>query len=476
MANVIDTLIVELGLDPKKFTKGQQEAMSSFKRAQEEQQRRAKSFEDVSNKVGQTFGKLRNQAMGFVAALLGGRELKEFVQYLVQTDAATGRLSYRVGASTEKLTAWGGAVKMLGGSSEGFMKSVEGLVQEFQRFAATGESAVLPYFNALQVRIADATGKMRPFEEILGDLANAFGKLTPQQATFFGNALGFDEGTVNLLIKGGEAVKKLVDQSERMGVVSKAAAENAQQLQTSWNRLEQGAISLGRALFNSLGGGSVLDWMSEGIEGFIKSEVESHKPRRRSLGPGGTSAPAPAAGGSRLRIKPGNDTGGASLGVQALAQSLQAGIPELNQFTAFNDAYHSLLGGSSKHSQGLALDFSINDPKKSAEVAAAIRARLAELGVRGYVRDEYANPSKNSTGPHIHVQFAGQEWAEKFAAIAQNEGGAGIFGGGSRSSTTNIGTINVITKATDAEGIARELPGALGRNNPSAVQSQGGPS
>jgi hypothetical protein len=36
MATVIDTLIVELGFDPKKFTKGQREAMSEARRALEE--------------------------------------------------------------------------------------------------------------------------------------------------------------------------------------------------------------------------------------------------------------------------------------------------------------------------------------------------------------------------------------------------------------------------------------------------------
>ena len=73
-------------------------------------------------------------------------------------------------------------------------------------------------------------------------------------------------------------------------------------------------------------------------------------------------------------------------------------------FTAgTGDAVH--IGRPTAHNRGLALDFTINDPSQAPQVAAQIRAKLAEMGINATVLDEYTRPSQFSTAPHIHVQF-----------------------------------------------------------------------
>jgi len=105
-----------------------------------------------------------------------------------------------------------------------------------------------------------------------------------------------------------------------------------------------------------------------------------------------------------LRIKSGEATAGgeASPKLYALAQRIQRDLgSDLIHFSAFNDTYQR--GPNSLHSQGRALDFTIKDPAKSAEIAAMIRSMP---GV-AKVLDEYTNPSSRATAPHIHAEISG---------------------------------------------------------------------
>jgi hypothetical protein len=113
-------------------------------------------------------------------------------------------------------------------------------------------------------------------------------------------------------------------------------------------------------------------------------------------GAGGTTA--------GLRIKSGEATAGgsASENLYALAQRIQNELGgDLKHFSAFNDSYHQ--GTNSVHTQGRALDFTLNDPSKAAQVAAMIR------GMPGVAKvlDEYTNPSSRATAGHIHAEING---------------------------------------------------------------------
>lgn len=107
---------------------------------------------------------------------------------------------------------------------------------------------------------------------------------------------------------------------------------------------------------------------------------------------------------SGLRIKSGESiAGGAtSPGLAQLARTIQEKLGgDLRYFSAFNDSYHQ--GTDSAHAKGTALDFTLTDPKKAAQIAAIVRSLP---GVKS-VRDEYSNPSSRSTAGHIHTEING---------------------------------------------------------------------
>ena len=506
MPTVIDSLVVELGLDPKKFTQGQKEAAAAFLRTRDEARKSGKGIEEAFGRTGEVISRVQTRMLGLLSLFAGGYGLKEFVANTTKVNAETGRTAQMLDTTTKALSTWRTVATLTGGTAQGITGAIGGLVSQFQNFALTGESNVIPYFRALRVDIADASGRMRKMDDVLLDLADRFSKLDPAKARAFGQALGFDDATISLLIRGRDAVGKLLTEAKNLGTVSKEDAEAAGALQKAWNAVETSVTSLGRTLLTAVTPqmvrilkivesiGLALDprRAKEAKEAADKGAVELHKDLRDRFGEptgffkaladwltGGKSAPsAPGAGtGGALRTKP--DAGTTSVATAALAQSLQAEIPGLDRFTAFNDTYHALLGRGSAHQRGQALDFTLKDPAQSAAVAAQVQKKLAEMGIDARVIDEYANPSRGSTGGHIHVQFNSAAAAQRYSELAGGATGAAAAANVSNrtstsSSQVSIGKVEVHTQASDAEGIARDIKPAIERNS-FATQANSGP-
>ena len=160
------------------------------------------------------------------------------------------------------------------------------------------------------------------------------------------------------------------------------------------------------------------------------------------------AAPARTGGGgavqaSGLKVKDSEGSGQATAGgpvapgVIDFASQIQGNIPGFTRFTGFNDNYHQGLSKPSKHKSGLAMDFTIADPSKSGQAAAAVQSLAQKAGAKVFVQDEYKNPSGKATGGHIHVQFPDEREAAKFlgndpstASPTQVPGAAPRFAGG----------------------------------------------
>lgn len=117
---------------------------------------------------------------------------------------------------------------------------------------------------------------------------------------------------------------------------------------------------------------------------------------------GGAPSTGTGMGLTGLPIKAGATAGGAhSENLTALARNIYDKFgSDIIHFSGFKDNYAR--DPSSKHPSGLALDFTLKDPSKSAQIAAAIRA----MGGASYVKDEYLYPSSKATAGHIHAEVS----------------------------------------------------------------------
>lgn len=463
----IDELVVTLALDPKKFTAGQKQALDSFKKTSEEAVKRAKEIEAAGGRAAEFFSGLRNQALGLFAILAGGKGIKEFVSYITTSDAALGRLSRNIGVSANVISAWQGAARIFGGSAEAMAGSFTSLSDALAGWKIGKISPIIADLMAIGVaggHLFDVNASVEENLIKLGKNFEAINARDPAQAGLMGRMIGADPALFDLLISG-----KLQQTLREINIVTKQNTDQAGALAQMLNKVLLAFENLGRIQMR--GASPLLEGFLSLVNRFLVA-LGPHANRAtdsflRRYGWGGSkpSGAASTTSGTSIPLKAGASAGGdTSLGILSLAHSLQSDIREI---TALNDVFHK----TGKHPQGLAMDFSLNDPSKSAEVAAKIRAKIGNAGT---VIDEYLHPSKNSTGPHIHVQFNNAAAAQRYADQASAAGG-GITSSNvsNRNSETNIQTLNVYTQATGSEGTADAIRAAILRRMSFVNQAEG---
>lgn len=252
MPTVIDSLVVELGLDPKKFTQGQKEALARFKELQEASRKGGKETEEAGRRIMDGFTAIKREALGLFGAFFGGRGVKEFVSYITSVDAAAGRMSKTLGMSVSQLTAWQGVAKLTGGSAESITGSMQGLTDQINRFMLTGEGSFLPILNVLNISLFDANKHLKTAGQLFLELSHAVQGMDPARARALLSGLGIDAATINTLLAGDAAIKQLLSDQEKLGHADDENAKSAIELSKAWNEAEQSATSLGRTILSHL--------------------------------------------------------------------------------------------------------------------------------------------------------------------------------------------------------------------------------
>jgi hypothetical protein len=186
------------------------------------------------------------------AAFTGANSIKQFVENVTSSDASMSRLAKQLNMSTADLTAWTNAIERTGGSATAAAGTFQSLEDNIQQFRMTGQSNLVPYFRAMGIAMLDAHGNARPLQDILLDISKWAEGKDPAMVSQRLRAMGFDDGTINLLMKGRDAVAGLIQQSKELGVTNDADGQRAQALQERWRALEQAATSLGRTILNDL--------------------------------------------------------------------------------------------------------------------------------------------------------------------------------------------------------------------------------
>ena len=253
-ATVIDTLVLELGLDPAKFTQGQREAIDAFQRSNEAAIVLGKSIESQSAKTGEFFSILKRQAVEVLALFLGGRSIQEFVGYMTHLDAATSRTAKTLDMSTRDLSTWQGAAAQAGGSAESIMGALSGLSGDMNKFMLTGQTSMLPLLNSMGIGFYDANKHIKTAGQLLLELSDHVKGMDPARATALLSMLpGMNPDTINLLLQGREAIERYMAAARAAGGTTEESAAQAKKFQEDMAILERTASNLGRTLLTAFG-------------------------------------------------------------------------------------------------------------------------------------------------------------------------------------------------------------------------------
>lgn len=201
MPTIIDSLVVQLGLDSSNFVTEQKKAILAIRATEEQAQRSAAGLERSGGQGAAFFNTMKGAALG-LSSVLAGLGLKNLAIDAINTGSQTKRLADNLVMSTTEITKWGAAIEHIaGGSTEGFAATLQNLSQQFEGLSEGQMSSVIPFFRLLGIQITDTHGKIKPTVDILLELNKAVQGMDPRRANYRLAGAGItDQGTRNLLI------------------------------------------------------------------------------------------------------------------------------------------------------------------------------------------------------------------------------------------------------------------------------------
>ena len=275
MATVIDSLIVTLGLDNKDFQQGMKDTEKGLSDTRKNTDRVGKQIAASGKDAAEFFGQMQRSAIKFFAVLTAGKGLINFTRDVVSTGANLSRLSKNLNISADTMHRWGKASELNGGSMEGFLGTLQNLGSQVTEIFMKGDSAITPYLRQLGVSVTDAAGKAKPLTDILADIADSTEKAFPDrnQRYSYLKQMGFDEGTINLIAKGGKELRSTLAAQQGFSQKDADAAYKAEQ---TWIKAQQRLEKLTREMVIK-----VLPSLERLAESFVKmAELIMSPPRQ----------------------------------------------------------------------------------------------------------------------------------------------------------------------------------------------------
>lgn len=278
MATVIDALVVTLGLDPTAYKAGSAEvkrdsaamrdqikadaeatesaakasadtsikaktAVTEAERKQAIEEAKTRKDREEGNKqlvegnkkVGESFSGIRRELFATLAALVGANALKNFVVSTVNDFNGLSIAAQNAGINVAEVFAFGATVERSGGNRDAARASLTALASAMQTWRTLGQ----------------ASGDLRyGFSQIGGSLsddpAEIFEKYSKwaegkdqARVTQIGRQLGFDEGSINLAMKGAKNFSEEMKKSYALGVPTEEDIEAVRRLKQEFTELKQ---------------------------------------------------------------------------------------------------------------------------------------------------------------------------------------------------------------------------------------------
>jgi hypothetical protein len=264
MAEILDEFVITLGLDPTKLTKGQQEALASLKKTNEAALATGKNIEAAAKRQTEALTQLRDSAVSIFAAAAGGKGFIDFANGIARADAAVGRLSRGLGQSTGLISSFQYAARLYGSTAENMAGSFQALSDAFTAFGLGGPEgpavmATLRGINTEAERLdknrAATIGGNESMGEFYRKLATNLEIIQrlgqPNEASYLARKLpGMDPGFFDLLATGPANLEKVLGDMDKIGTVTKKAADAAGDLEKHFADLEHRSESLYRKLMD----------------------------------------------------------------------------------------------------------------------------------------------------------------------------------------------------------------------------------
>ena len=218
----IDTLVVNVELDVKKFKEGHVQARAEFDKTKKS----AVSFLQT----------LKYEASAAFGVMAGGYGFKALVENVTEFSASLGLLAHNLQVSTQDIQAWGNISTQFGGSAQAFQGTIANITSEFENLKLFADSSLLLILNHFR-----GLNQTDPFKFLL-DLKQRIDDLNldPREAKKWMDIAHIDTGTQNAMLNTTNAqFKELISNQQKKMLVDQGAADRAQNLSMAYDNLKQ---------------------------------------------------------------------------------------------------------------------------------------------------------------------------------------------------------------------------------------------
>jgi hypothetical protein len=223
--NIIDALVMTLGLDNSQFRKGRGETEDDLKKLRESGSKTSSELSAGGTKMAEGFRAVRNEVAGMLVVLAGASSIKALFADIVAGDAATGRLAQNLGVSTHELSAWQAAAQGAGGSANDANAAFQTMVSTLENVRLRGDLSQGAELAGLGV--TDLTDPTKALMQI----ADARKRMTAPEFQNRLQHLGLSQGMINLLTQGTSAVREQVAAAREHAAITDQDALAAERLQ-----------------------------------------------------------------------------------------------------------------------------------------------------------------------------------------------------------------------------------------------------
>jgi hypothetical protein len=477
MATIIDSLMIELGLDTSKFDKNQKKSVEALRKLDEQQKKYAKQTQDDAKKTAEGFNKATQAVMEYFLAYVGVSQIKNFVENTTKANVEIGRSAHLLSMSAIELKSWGDVAQITGGSIDTITGTLQNLQQSLAAIKAGNAEVLKPIAMLGAIDAFDINNNTVN----LGKLADAIERYkkaghTEAEAQYWASALGIDQKTFLLLEQGRAAIDENYDHFLKLNKGIQEAADGSAEITKQWVETEKQAQALGRVIMDDLN--TPISFLNKGIQyalkGFRALFSLSLDPLRESAQEVVNAEEAAAKGKANAGVS-------AIGGVPRNLRNNNPGNIEYGEFAK----KHGATGSDGRFAifpsmeAGKAAQMSLLEGKYNKGLDTIAKLYQGSGNVKGWLgsgadlkdaNSAIANVMKlTGIGANQHINPNQLEMIRQ--AMQSNEGmiGSGVSAqSGTRhinnTSEVNIQNMNITTNATDSAGIAKDLPRHIQNN------------
>ena len=238
-------------------------AASSLRQAGQAADKAGQQISEAAREGASAWENLKDTLIGelSIGAAVGGA--LNFVEQTKQIES----YSKQLGMSAEQWQAWGAAAEAAGGNAEAFGDRLTDLADWLVDLNVNDSGPLKDFAEKMKVSFKDARGEAVSTEEAFLRIAEAAQK-SPEQATGWFKQMGFDQESLNLLLKGRKGIEALVAEMKEKAVYDKQDFENSAKLQTAWTGVTRVFQRLTATALDLLA--PAMDWVTEKTDAVFK--------------------------------------------------------------------------------------------------------------------------------------------------------------------------------------------------------------